>query len=135
MKIIDAGGRVIVKANDDVSFAKFSIPCRAVGLERHNQDSAVDGKVIVAHDSAWKRNVLSRQAYITATDLTIANQAAGNELGSVNRSSKGDPLGRQNHRRVDANDFAARVNQWPTRIAGIERGVRLNHIVHQSARL
>src|SRR5881394_3682901 len=108
MKIINACRRLIVKANDDVPFAQSSIPCRAVTLERHNEDSALNGKLIVAHDSARKRNILSGQPYVTATHFTIANQAAGNELGSVDRSSKGDSLGRQNHRRVDANDFSSR---------------------------
>src|SRR2546422_4625179 len=135
MKIIDAGSRVIVKANNDVPFAHSTFSCRAVTLEGYNQDSALDGKVIVAHDSARKRNVLSGKTYITATDLTVANQPAGNELGSVNRGSKGDPLGRHNHRRVDPNNFSSRVDQRSTRIAGIERGIRLNHIVHQSAGL
>ena len=73
MKIIDAGSRVIVKANNDVSFAQSSVPCRAVSLERDNQDSAFNGKFVVAHDTARERNVLSGQADITATDFTVAN--------------------------------------------------------------
>src|SRR5216683_1956159 len=135
MKIVDAGSRVIVKADNDVPFAQSGIPCRAVYLKRHNKDSGLNVKVIVADDTARKRNVLSGQADITATDFTVAKQTAGNELGCINRSGEGDSLGRHNHRRVDANHLSARVNQWPTRIAGIECGISLNHSVHQSARL
>src|SRR2546430_13061435 len=60
MKIIDAGSRMIVKANNYVSFAHPTFSCRAVTLERYDQDSAFNGKVIVAHDTTRKRNVLSR---------------------------------------------------------------------------
>src|SRR5882672_3312159 len=127
MEIVDAGNRMLVKANNDIPFTQSSISCRAVGLERYNQDSALNRKVIVPHDSAWQRNVLSGQTDITATYFAVANQATGYELGSVNGSSKRDSLGRQNHRRVYADHFSARVNQRPTRITGIERGVSLNH--------
>src|SRR6267143_1519429 len=114
MKIIDACSRVIVKGNNDVPFAQSSIPCGAVPLERYNKDSALNVKVIVANNSARKRNVLAGQADITATDFTVANQTAGNELGRINRSGKGDSLSRHDHRRVDADHFSARVNQWST---------------------
>src|SRR5713226_4427511 len=107
MKIIDARSRLVVKANNDVSLVHSTFSCRAVPLERHNQDSALNGEVIVAHDSARKRNVLPGQADITATDFAVANETTGDELGGVNRSSETDPLRRQNHRRVDADHFTA----------------------------
>src|SRR6266849_5455318 len=101
MKIIDASSRLIVKAHNNIAFAHPSIPGRAVSLERYNQDSALNRKVIIAHDTSRKRNVLAGQANITPTHLAGAYQAAGNELGCINRSSKRDSLGGQNHRRLD----------------------------------
>src|SRR4030095_9126188 len=97
MKIVDARTRVIVKAHDDVPFAQSGIPCRAVCLKGHDEDPALNGEVIEAHDPAGKRNSLSGHAYVTATDSPVANQTAGNKLGGVNRSRKGDSLGRHNH--------------------------------------
>ena len=44
-------------------------------------------------------------------------------------------LRRQNHHRVHADDFAARIDQRPAGIARIQRRVRLDEIVHEPARL
>src|SRR2546430_17445706 len=60
MKIIDAGSRMIVKANNYVSFAHPTFSCRAGTLERYNHESAFKGKGIVEHDRTRKRNGLSR---------------------------------------------------------------------------
>jgi hypothetical protein len=73
MKIIDPGSWVIVKADNDVAFTHSGVPCRAVSLERDNQDSAFNGKFVVAHDTPRERNVLSGQSDITAADFAVAN--------------------------------------------------------------
>ena len=91
VKIVDAGSRVIVKADNDVPFPQSSIPCRAFVFERHNQNSTFNGQVVIAHDTARQRNVLAGQADVAAADFAVANQTTGDELGSVNRSSKADP--------------------------------------------
>ena len=51
------------------------------------------------------------------------------------RDGKTEPLGRQNDRGVDADDFAERVDQRTAGVARIERGVGLNHVVDQPAGL
>src|SRR5438552_3233456 len=135
MQIIDALRWLFVKAHDDVAFAYSAFSGGTILLERYNQDSAFNRQVVIAHDSAWQRNILARQADVTAANSTVANQTAGDELGSIDRCRKTDSLRRQNHRGVDANHFAARVDQWPTRIAGVEGRVCLNHGIHQSTRL
>src|SRR5712664_869230 len=104
MKIINAGSRVIVKAHNNIAFAHPSIPGRAVSLERYNQDSALNRKVIIAHDTSRKRNVLPGQADITPTHFAVAYQAAGNVFVFQEEDGIRDSLGGQNHGRVDAND-------------------------------
>src|SRR2546422_11635670 len=108
MKVIDAGSWVLVKTDNDVAFAYSGVPCRAIRFERYNQDSAFNGKIVVAHDTARERNVLSRKADITAADFAVPHSTTGNELRRIDRSSKGDSLCRENHRRVNPNNFAAR---------------------------
>src|SRR5262249_56285330 len=46
-----------------------------------------------------------------------------------------DALCRPNHCCVYTHYFASRINQWSTRVAGIQRGISLNNIVDQAARL
>src|SRR5437870_11210787 len=111
MEIINAGNRMFVKAENDVAFAHSGPSCRAVALERYDQDSALNRKVIVANDAARKRNILSSQADVTPAHFTVPNETAGNKLGCIDRCGKADSLSWQNHRRVYPNHFAARINQ------------------------
>ena len=48
--------------------------------------------------------------------------------------AKAKSLRRQNHRRVHADDFAARIDQRPAGIARVQRRVGLDDVVHQPAR-
>ena len=63
---------------------------------------------------------ISRAATNRAVLLAIANAEA---------------LRRHDHRRVDADDVAARRDERPARVAGIERGIGLDDVVHQPAGL
>src|SRR6476661_4899847 len=120
MQVVDAWCRVIVNADNDVPFEHTTFSGGAILLERYDQDSSFNLKIIVTHHSAWQRNVLSGKADITPTDFPVADQAAGNELGGINRSGKTNSLCRQYHRRVHPDHFSARVNQRPAGISGIE---------------
>ncbi len=78
------------------------------------------------------RNRLRRDTDVAAADPSIAQQAAGHELRRVDSDGKADSLGRQNRRRVHAHNTPRRIHQRPAGIAGIERGIRLNHVVDQA---
>src|SRR5262245_56626387 len=86
-------------------------------------------------DTPVERNVLPCHSDVTATDLSIANQSASHEFCRVDRNRETDALSRQNHGRIDADDFAAGVNQRPAAIAGIQGGIGLDDIVHQTPRV
>ena len=66
--------------------------------------------------------------------MTERDQLSDDELHGIHGDCKADPLRGQNHRRVHAYHGAARVEQWPARVARIQRRVGLNDVVDQPTR-
>src|SRR5215471_10002217 len=122
MKIIDSRRWLVVKTNDDITFPKPGSPCRTVGFEGNDENSALDCQIVVPHDSPRQRDVLSSETYVAPAHLAVANQPTCHKFGGVDRNSKGDAPRRENHSGVHTNDLATRIHQRPTRIARIERG-------------
>src|ERR1043165_9119239 len=114
VQVVDAGDGPIVKADDDVTFAKARFLTWALLFEGHHENSTLNRKVVVAHDASRQPHVLSGESDITAADFAVANQAAGDKLRRVDRRREADALCRQDHRSVDADHFAARVDEWST---------------------
>jgi len=89
-------------------------------------------RLFAAGDEPRNRDVLAATPHEAAADAAVAHQAHGDELRRVAAIAKQSPE-RENHRGVDADDFAARRHQRPAGVAGIERGVGLDDVVHQPA--
>src|ERR1035441_7552475 len=83
------------------------------------------------HEAAMQGYVLSAHADEAARDLADLNEPAGDVLGRVNGDGETDALGRQDDGSVDADHFAARIDQRPAGIAGVQRGVRLDDVVDE----
>jgi hypothetical protein len=66
-----------------------------------------------------QRHVLAAYADEAARDLAVLDKPACDILGRVDGDGETDALRRQNDGGVDANDFAARVDQRPAGVAGI----------------
>ena len=79
-----------------------------------------------------ERHVLSRDSNRTPPDVTIFDQPAGDEMRGVARDREADALGRQDDRRVHADDFAGAVQERTAGVAGIERGIGLDDFIHQT---
>ena len=79
-------------------------------------------------------HVLAGDADVAAPDPPVANQLRRDESRRVARDGERQSLRRLNHRRVDADHFALRRHERPAGIAGIQRRIGLQHVVHQTAR-
>jgi hypothetical protein len=62
----------------------------------------------------------------------MLNQFAKHELRRIARNGKTDALRAHDDGGVDADDFATRRNERAARIAGIERGIGLDHVLDQA---
>src|SRR5438270_12277804 len=77
-------------------------------------------------------NGLSRNSDIAAANAAIAQQAAGDELRGVDSDGEADSLSRQNGGGIDADYTPRRVHQRPTRVAGVQGSIGLNHVIDQA---
>ena len=91
-------------------------------------------KAVKPHDLPREWRVLSRHADVRPPDPAIANQSADDELNGIRGDSETQTLRAGNDRGVHADDFAARVDERPAGVPGVERRVGLNDVVHQPAR-
>src|SRR5690606_23156622 len=78
------------------------------------------------------RHFLDQHAQITAHDFALAAQLRQQLLYEIDRNSEADAditAGAAEDRRVDADDFAAQIEERPAGIARIDRRVGLNEVV------
>src|SRR6266567_911101 len=87
----------------------------------------------MTHQPAVQRHVLSAHADVTAPDLALFDQPAGHVFSRVDAQREADSLRRKNHRRIDPDHFAARIDQLSARIAWIQRRIGLDDIVNEPA--
>ena len=82
-----------------------------------------------------QRHRLASHANEAATDATLLNQPSGDILDGVYANRKTDALRGQDNGRVDADDLTARIDQRPPGITRVQRGVGLDHVVHEATGL
>ncbi len=134
MEIVDPRDRFVGEPQNHVAVPKAGGDGGAVGLDRRNQDRRGSRQLVGARERSRHGHVLSGHAHVTASDVTIANQLCRHEPRRVAGNREAQSLSRQNHRGIDADHFAAGGHQRPAGVAGIERRIGLNHVVHQPAR-
>ena len=93
-----------------------------------------DSQTVEADDLPRDRRVLSGDAHVRAPNPAVANQPADDELRGVRGDRKTQPLRAGDDGRVDADHFAARVDERSAGVSRIERRVGLDDVVHQAAR-
>ena len=91
---------------------------RAVRLHRHHEHARRHRQLIVARDGARNRHVLPGHADVAAANAAVADQPRRDEPRGVAGDREAQALRRQDHRRVDADHFAARRHQRAAGVAG-----------------
>src|SRR5258708_25891841 len=84
-------------------------------------------------EAAMQRHGLAGYADEAARDAAVADQPRGNERRSVDADGEADPLRLGDDGSVDADDFAARVDERTAGVAGIQRGIGLDDVVDQAS--
>src|SRR5271169_1522013 len=81
-----------------------------------------------------KRHRLPRDAQYAPRDSAVPDEARGHELRGLDGNREGDALAGENGCRVHPDDTAAGIGKGPARVAGVERGIRLDDVAHEAAR-
>src|SRR5208282_5162602 len=134
LQVVDAGDWRVAESNHQVAFFEAAESGRTAGLDRRDADRGFRRQVVEAHETARQLDIVAGDSDIGAAYLAVLDQMTGDELGAVDGDREADSLRRQDNRRVDADYLAARVDQRPSGVAGIQRGVGLDNVIDQSAR-
>ena len=105
----DAGCRSRVLLEDFVDQHPFAFVDAELACQLHRERLDADAQPASCHPS-------------------LRQQLLNHLLGHVGGNRKTDPLGEVNDGGIDADDFAAQVEERAARVAGIDRRVRLNEI-------
>src|SRR4029077_15731066 len=124
-----------VELDYDIAFAQAGVRSRAGGRHRNDQHAAGSAQLVMAHQPAVQRHVLAADPDVAAPDFAFFNQPARNEFRRVDADGEADPLGGKNHGGIDADDLTSGVDQRAAGVAGVQRGVGLDDVINQPARV
>src|SRR5258708_2858650 len=99
------------------------------------EDGARRGEVAHLHSPPRELNRLPADADPSPLHPALADQLRNDDVGSADRNREADALRSGDDRGVDADDVAARVDERPAGVSGVERGVRLNDRIDETAGL
>ena len=133
MEVVHATHGLAAQAHQHVPLPHTRVLRGAAGFHAQHQDAARRVDPLLAHAHAPERHVLPRHADPAAPHAPFLDELGGDVLRGVDPDGEAQALGRQDHRRVDADHLAARVGQWAARVARVDRRVGLNHLVEQAA--
>src|SRR4051812_31421261 len=135
MQLVDTRHRLAVPGDDYVALGQAGIARGAARFDRHYAHTAFHRQIEVAHHTPRQQRVLPGYADVPASDPTMPQQLAYDQVSRVDCCGEADALRRHDDRGIDADHFAARVHEWSAGIARIERGIGLDHVVDQTSGL
>src|SRR5205085_2452078 len=100
-----------------------------------NEHTALHRQVKALRMPPRQLDGLTHGADVAPPHAPITDQPRRDELRRICRNREADPLRAGDDRRVDADDLSAGIDERSTRIARVERRVRLNDTVDETARL
>ncbi len=112
-------------------------PAAKAGPSRLDEDGAerhLAGKAEEAGGVARQGEVLAAEAEVAAAHPALPEDGRRHDGDGVRGYREAESLGLADHRRVHADDAAARVDERASRIAGVEGGVGLDDVVDQPCR-
>ena len=130
MQLVDRSQRLSLEPDDHIPLAQARAFGRAAGLDADDLDAALDPEPVKPDDARVQRHVLPRHADRRTPDAAFLYQPRRDELRGVAGDGETDALRGQDDRRVDADDLARAVDQRSAAVAGVERGVCLENVVH-----
>src|ERR1041385_4953078 len=135
MQRINGRDRLPVEGDHDVALAQAGPLGGTASDDGNDQHTAGRGQLVMPHRPAMQRHILSAYTDMTPAHFAFLDQPAGDVFGGVYADGKTEALRWEDHRRVHADNLTARIDQRPSGVSGVQRGVGLDNIVHQPARV
>src|SRR5438445_2969191 len=133
VQVLHARNQTAVELDQDISFAQAGDLRRAVRFDIQHQQTRLDRQVVIADNAAMDSGGLPAYADVAATNPAVLDQPARDILGRIDSDGETDALRGQNHRRVHAHDFPARIDELPAGVARVQGRVGLDDDVDEPA--
>src|SRR5438045_9368087 len=96
------------KSNDQITFPQAGLTRRAVLFERDDQNRTFDRQIVVTHEPARQRYVLTGNADKAARNASVANQFYGDKFRRIDSRGKSKSLRRHDNSSIDSNHISVR---------------------------
>ncbi len=133
MQCVDIRNRHVVECDDDVPDVNAGLGRGGSSLHGFHAHAGFAQQAEMTHQAPRQGQRLTADPEPSATHATVAYERHGHPLGGGGGNGKTNALRGHDHRGIDADHLAARVDQRPARIAGIERCIGLQNVVQQAA--
>ena len=111
-------------------------PVRAALLAEEDQNPGLARDCwLLAGDPDVERPRFAGDAEVSAVDAALLDQQAGDPAGGVDGDGEANALGAADDGGVDADDTAVRIDERSAGVAGVERGVGLDHVFDRATAL
>ena len=134
MKRVDIGDRLAIERDDDVPLENPRRIRRPAALDSQDEDAARHSDLMITNCPALERDRLTRHTDVASSDASFVDEFSRDEFRGVDRDGKTEPLGGHDHRGVDADHFASRIDERTAGVPRIQRGVGLDDIIDQTPR-
>ncbi len=131
MQIVYARRRLIAQRDDEILLQNAGLVRRAAWFDGHHFHRARLRQIETARQFARQRHIAGVQTQIAAHHPAMLEQLRQNVFGDVNRDGETQTLRGANDGGVDADDVTATIDQRAATVAGIQRGIRLDHVIDQ----
>ena len=135
LQVVDAADDAAVEANDDVPRLKTGVMGGTSRRDSRDEHTALHGEMEALRMPPGELDRLADHADVAAPNASVPNETRRDKLRRVRRDRETNSLRASDDRRVDADDLGARVHQRSSGVSRIQRRIRLNDAIDETARL
>ena len=132
LQAVDAVHRLSLQRHDPVTHGNTRLGGGTSGGDVDDVYRSGARQIEMTHDSGRDAHVRAGHADVRATHAAMRKELPDDPLRRVDPGREANGLGLANHRRVDTDHPTLGIDQRAPGISRIERGIGLDHIVHQS---
>ena len=129
MKVVHTGHSVVIEPNDHISRA-YSGRCGwRIGDHFMHTHTGALRQFESACQGFVNGGILASDPEVTSPNAPFFDEPACDELRCLASDRETNTLRGRDDGSVHTDDFATAIDEWPSRIARIQRCIRLNHVV------
>src|SRR5262245_56745776 len=133
MHIVHRFNRPRIDRDDQVAGLEARDGRRCVGFDVHDFHRALTGQPEMPGEAPLDRPRLTAESEVRSNDSAMCQELWNDPHGRIDRDCKADSLGHREDGGIDTDDATVRIDEWATRVAGVQSHIGLNDVVDEAA--